>query len=369
MTKDYFTPEELLAEIRKNDPDYVPPVVPEIDENGNSGNNEDNQANQANQDNRNENSNVFKLHLTPKIDVNDIKILTFNDMLKEKPDPIEFVMNPIIPKQGIVFIYAATGVGKTFFALNIAYAIAGGGDFLKYSCPKPRRVLYVDGEMAYSQIHARLMMIQADQGELDFNDNFLLLTPDKCPIRIPQLDESYGQDFYLNVLKQYDIDVIVFDNLSTLTNFDENKAHEWKPIQDYQIHLRSKGKTIINVHHAGKDKNGYRGTSRMLDVADLAISLQPQVEDQMDDNPQSKKFKIVYQKPRLLTGKDALSFEVIFENGRWTHQSIEVSIMDKVIECLNAKMSQREIARELFISQTTVHRLIKKARLTGLVKE
>ena len=62
-----------------------------------------------------------------------------------------------------------------------------------------------------------------------------------------------------------------------------------------------------------------------------------------------------------------MSYEVTLEQQMFSYRSIEQSVMDRVVDCLNAKMSQREIARELLISQPTVHRLIKKARIAGRV--
>ena len=52
------------------------------------------------------------------------------DVLGTNPNPLEYAMFPWLPIQGIAFIYAATGVGKTLFTLNVAYAIGSGGDFL-----------------------------------------------------------------------------------------------------------------------------------------------------------------------------------------------------------------------------------------------
>src|SRR5262245_49426910 len=91
------------------------------------------------------------------IDMANYNSLPLEEMMKEKPPAIEYVFYPCMPTQGICWVYAATGMGKTMFTLNLAYAIASGGKFLNYSCPKPRKVLYVDGEMAYNQLHARVM--------------------------------------------------------------------------------------------------------------------------------------------------------------------------------------------------------------------
>ena len=44
-------------------------------------------------------------------------------------------------------VYAKRGVGKTHFALGVAYAVAAGAKFLSWQAETPRKVLYIDGEM------------------------------------------------------------------------------------------------------------------------------------------------------------------------------------------------------------------------------
>lgn len=331
---DYMSHEDLIADIRKDEPDYMP-------------------------------DNVIEIKPSPTTET--IDPLNFEYFKTDIPNPIEYIFYPCLPTQGIAWIYAPTGVGKTLFSMTLAYTIAQGGNFLKYSCAKPRRVLYVDGEMPYNQLHSRVMQIARNQGELDFPDNFKVLTPDKIlPFRMPKIDDPYSQRLYIDILNKYDIEVIIFDNLSMLSTFDENKANEFKLIQDFLLTLRSIGKTVIVVHHSGKSGD-YRGTSKMLDSADVVISLEPVVNDVIESNVNLyvKQFKVKYKKSRCFGGKDALSYDVFFDDGRWSHQSNEISIEDKIIECVNAKMSQREIARELLLNQTTVHRMIKRLRVKG----
>lgn len=330
-----MTPEELLADIQKEEPDYVPPKV---------------------------------VRIKPLPDAKNYLPISFGELKLIKPKPIEYIFYPCLPTQGLAFIYAASGLGKTLFTLNLTYAIAQGGDFLKYSCPKTRKVLYVDAEMAFNQIYKRLMKVEEIQGKLFSNDNFSILTPDKVePFRMPKIDNHIEQEIYEEIIENGKYEVIVFDSLSLLSCFDENKSNEWVVIQDWLLKLKSKGKSIIIVHHAGKDKNGYRGTSRMLDAMDVAISLQPVKLEETEEDSHIKKFKIVYEKHRIFEGADILPFEVNLDNFKWSYQSIEKSNIEKVVEMSKAKMSQREIARELFIPQTSVCRLLKKAREKGLL--
>ena len=61
--------------------------------------------------------------------------------------PREYVLAPILPERGLAMLYAGRGVGKTRVGMGLSYAVASGGAFLRWKAPKPRRVLYVDGEM------------------------------------------------------------------------------------------------------------------------------------------------------------------------------------------------------------------------------
>lgn len=302
-----------------------------------------------------------------------IKPMTLNEIKSSNPSPIEDILFPWLPIKGSALIYSAAGVGKTFFTLNVAYAIAAGGNFLKFKAPKPRKVLYIDGEMSYPNIYSRLMNIMQQQGMLDecIENNFLLLTPDKIfPLFLPKIDTSEGQHFYNKIIKENNIDVIIFDNFATLSLFDENIAEEWKFLQDWFIYLRASGKTIIAVHHAGKEKKGYRGTSRMLDCVDTALSLQELSNNTSEEETIfSKRFKIDYQKSRTFGGKDSLPFEVTFTQAGWQHESVENNNTKRIIDMYAVlDMRQVNIARELNVSESYVSKILKQHKVDNIKK-
>lgn len=298
-----------------------------------------------------------------------IKGTTFDDLISAKLKPIEHVLWPWFPTHGLSLIFAASGVGKTMFALNVAYAIAKGGNFLTYKAPKPRKVLYIDGEMSFNEIHSRFMDIVKQQDELFFRENWLLLNHEKIyPAKFPKIETPEGQAFYNKFFEDNNIEVVIFDNLSTLSSFEENKSDHWLPIQDWFCTLRAKGMSVIAIHHTGKDPLQYRGTSRMLDVLDCAICISD-INQELSDGELGnfKKLKITYKKSRGFGGKLAAPFEAKLSPMGWEFQSMEITNVDKVVDCLNAKMSQREIAKELGMNQTAIYRLIKKAKLTGKI--
>ena len=309
------------------------------------------------------------VYIKENSELDKIKGVSYSDLTSSTPSITKYVLSPWLPEQGIAFIYAATGVGKTLFTMNVAYSIANGGSFLKYSAPLPRKVLYIDGEMAFNQVHSRFINIVKEQGELFFPENWCLLTPDKVlPFRLPKICDSIGQDFYNKFIEREKIAVLVIDNLSMLSAIDENKSEDWKPVQDWLLYLRSKGLSIIIVHHAGKNKEGYRGTSRMLDCVDTAISLQDLFEENIEsDDVKIKKIKVKYSKSRSFGGEDALPFEIYILKNKWSFRAIERTNIDLVVERLKLGMTQKDISIELKFSRPYISKLTKKAKKDGLL--
>lgn len=306
-------------------------------------------------------------------ELDKIKPLYHNEILSSNPPTIKNILSPWLQDQGIAFIFAGTGVGKTLFAMNSGYTVAQGGNFIKFKAAYPRRVLYIDGEMAYSQMYKRYKQIVSSQGDLDFPENFALLNPDSIyPFKLPKISSLKGQEFYNKLIEREKSDVIFFDNLSVLSDFDENSAESWQPIQDWILSLRSLGKSIVIIHHEGKN-GSYRGTSRMIDAVDTVIHLKLLPDDGLENqNNFDKKIKLTYLKHRHFDGADATEFEIILPSvpdTGWQYQSVEVNLLIKIVDCCKAKMSQRDISKEVGRSQSTVNKFIKRARKEGLLNE
>jgi hypothetical protein len=87
--------------------------------------------------------------------------IDIGELLSMNIPPREMLLAPVLPRQGLVMAYSKQGLGKTHLALNIAYAVAGGGQFLRWKAPKPARVLLVDGEMPLVALQERLTSIVA----------------------------------------------------------------------------------------------------------------------------------------------------------------------------------------------------------------
>ena len=80
--------------------------------------------------------------------------ITLADFLRRDFPPREMLLAPWLPVKGLALLFAPRGIGKTHFALGVAFAIATGGRFLKWHAPQPRRVLLLDGEMPAAALQA-----------------------------------------------------------------------------------------------------------------------------------------------------------------------------------------------------------------------
>src|SRR4029079_1633759 len=81
----------------------------------------------------------------------------------------EMLLDPILPEKGLAMLYAARGTGKTHVALGICFAAATATKFLRWTAPKSRQVLLVDGEMPAAALQERLAGVVASAPDVKFD--------------------------------------------------------------------------------------------------------------------------------------------------------------------------------------------------------
>ena len=92
----------------------------------------------------------------------------------------EHILAPWLCTRSMNMLHAKRGVGKTHFGLSIAYAVATGGNFLKWHAPKARKVCYLDGEMSAYGLQERLRAIREANPDSDLAlSNLKIYTPDQ----------------------------------------------------------------------------------------------------------------------------------------------------------------------------------------------
>jgi hypothetical protein len=298
-----------------------------------------------------------------------LRSLTIGELLALELPPREYILSPIVPRRGLVMLFAQRGIGKTYTALSIAYAVASGGSALKWHAPKPRRVLYIDGEMPLEALQERLADITAGAENEPPAENLRLLAADYQEW-MPDLSTHEGQAALEPFLDGTEF--VVLDNLSTLVRCEgESESDSWIPIQEWLLKLRRRGITVLLVHHAGKN-GSQRGTSKREDILDTIIALKRPGDY---DAAQGARFEVHLEKARGISGDDAKSFEASLQisdtptdrSARWVCTEMEDARLNSAVELFKLKMSVRDVATELTISKSTAQRLRDKAREKGLL--
>ena len=194
------------------------------------------------------------------------------------------------------------------------------------------------------------------------NDCLHFINPDTQENGISNLATTKGQQEVDVHIKDYDL--IILDNLSTLLRSGkENEGESWLPIQEWALRHRSKGKSMVFIHHAGKSGQ-QRGTSRREDVLDTVIALKRPSDYKVG---QAVRFEVHFEKARGLYGKDVEPIECYLRtdekgNLSWTHRTIEESTHQKVINMYKEGLNQTEITQELDVNKSVVSRHLKRAR-------
>jgi putative DNA primase/helicase len=295
-----------------------------------------------------------------------LQALSIAELFNLDIKPRGMVLDPIIPEKGLAMVHAWRGIGKTFFALGIAYATSTATKFLKWQAPKARRVLLIDGEMPAAALQERLAEIVRGAAVEPSDGMFKILCGDLLEERgIGNLADPAVQAELDPLLDG--VDLLILDNLSSLTAVvRDNDAESWSPIQAWLLRLRRRGISVLIVHHAGKGGE-QRGTSRREDVLDTSINLRRPTDYVSSEGA---RFEVHLEKARGVHGDAAKPFEASLAAGpdgtaQWSMKEIEDVNYARVKALLEVdrNMSVRDIAEETGIPKSSVHRL--KKRIVG----
>lgn len=288
--------------------------------------------------------------------------LNISEFLQLKLPSAGVVLGEWFTEKSLTMIHAWRGLGKTWFTLSLSYSIACGEQFLKWPVAKPRRVLYLDGEMQASTMQNRLALITGMFDSEPAEGFFSILTADLQTERgMPDLSTLEGQFEIDDVIQQRNPEIIVIDNLSCLARSGrENEGESWLCIADWALRMRREGRSVIFVHHSGKS-GAQRGTSKREDILDNVIALKKLPDA---DAAKGAAFEVHFEKSRHTNGTDVNTMEVELVTDerkglRWAFKDSESGRKDRIQEMVSNGMSYQEIAQELNVSKSTVFRSLR----------
>lgn len=279
-------------------------------------------------------------------------------LLNNAPASRETLLGPVLPRASLTLLYGARGVGKTFLALSMALAVAGGGTALRWRAGKPARVLHVDGEMPRATLLDRLSALAAGADLLPQGDNLRLLASEGDADSRIDLGSEEGRARITDLCDG--VDLLVLDSLSVLLRDGRaNPNRTWLRVEDWLLGLRRRGLAVLMVRNA--NTGGEAETTRHADVIDTAIALRrPQDYEAFE----GARFELSFTKGRNLLGTLAQPFEAaLYDNDgllRWFVSDRDDALATRAAGLFFEGYSVREVASRLRISKSKAHLLAKE---------
>ncbi|WP_201830994.1 AAA family ATPase [Microvirga zambiensis] len=289
--------------------------------------------------------------------------------------PKSYLVDNWLPRGGLAMVWAARGLGKTWFCLELAVCVAEGDDFLAYGIPSPETVLYVDGEMPLVDIKERLNQLRSELPEnlhilsserLFANDTPLNINDEADQQRIIDAVEDMTREGIRPSL-------IILDNLSSLAaGLDENDNSALDRILKFLRQLRHGGVTVLLVHHANKTGD-QRGASRREDLLDTSIKLVLPTKDQAAPHDGGH-FVMEFTKTRGRTPKPSkLEIKLVPKPGglvglSWCQDRV-ISPLDHILRVIAKERprTQAELVAKLGRVKSTISKDCTKLEKQGLI--
>lgn len=202
--------------------------------------------------------------------------------LLASPEPVSWAVPELLPCRGLAFIGAPPKSAKTVFALNWAYALAGGRAFMRGAL-QPMRVLYVERELGMPVISTRLASIHSAAQSDAALDNLALHCRSKHAISLTP--NSLGLANLAAMVAEFRPTIVMLDPLRNFFTGDENDSDAAMRVVGSMYDLADRFEcAFVVVHHTGKPKeNGawsatspeaLRGSSHFFAAGDSYLMIQ-----------------------------------------------------------------------------------------------
>jgi len=315
-----------------------------------------------------------------KSKLSELKYMSLSELKEREIAEPKNILGTWLNEKMSCFIHSASGVGKSWFALSCAVAVAGNGTFAKWKNNKAMKVLYIDGEMSLYDLKENASFLAGtmtcDKELVDNNLVFLSKNAQEVGGNFITMNDGGYKTYLENKIKEDNYGLVIFDNVRTLTlNHIENDSSSWDPINELIVSLK-KLTAVIVVHHDRKGSQGategFSGNTNAITVFESRISLQQNKDADFLARGFGCCFTVKFQKYRGIRSEDIVNsvFGLHPVEG-WECKSDDIELMETFLDHYKSGDcdSQKKICAAMKISEAKGTRLKKKILGSGKVTD
>jgi hypothetical protein len=200
---------------------------------------------------------------------------SWEDLVTEEVPEAEFLLSPYIPKEGKVFMFGGTSIGKSPLCWTIAFCIAEGVPF--FGLPtKKTEVLFIELDSTETSTRRRLKKFPSEPPKgvkFLFLKGLNVAAPHRAHMEVIQ-----------RAIQEFNPGLIVVNTLRKAHSMDDKSSDTVKIVYDW-FDLMFPGKAILFVHHEKKaivdpearagqvDREKFSGSAAWMNDAQVGLHL------------------------------------------------------------------------------------------------
>ncbi|MBD3245286.1 MAG: AAA family ATPase [Candidatus Moranbacteria bacterium] len=292
--------------------------------------------------------------------------ISISDLLKMEIPSTDWLVERLVPKEGITIIAGPPGNFKTWIMFNMAINISRGEKLFDNFKTQKTNILLIDEENHLRLIKQRILMLGGDPDlniQLISKKNFIIT--DK---------NILGK--MINFCKKEKIGLVIIDSLVRIHSNDENSAREMNVVFRHLGQFCKHGITVVISHHEKKEGMGkmkassrLRGSTDILASCDSLISVKAKENNSIIEIKQPKSREEESINPfelRVCKDYDLVDFQYIGQKEKTkTNDEIIMEILKNNPDGLLKKDIEEIADNEYKVSKYQVRESLKRLEETG----